>query len=325
MSLAPLIAAIARGPSKGRSLTREESAQAMGEILRGEAAPEAIGALFMVLRYRGETADEIAGFVDGMRAQNSAWQEVACDLDWPSYAAGRTRGLPWFLLSARLLAQAGVKVMLHGWNSHQASRANLRDALPYAGISTGGNLTEVNAVLERDNIVYAALETLDKNLLNLLKLRDVLGLRSPVNTSLRAFNPTGAKAAVQGVFHPAYRGLQQDAARILGQQNLAVLKGGGGEFERLPGKDVEVFGLSNGQAFDTTLPAVSKVKRRLSEIGEQPQDLSEFWTGRADFDGAEAVICGTAALALQVCGRAKKPEEALQLAQDLWCNRPRAF
>ena len=61
-------------------------------------------------------------------------------------------------------------------------------------------------------------------------LRDVLGLRSAVNTTLRVMNPSGAACSVQGVFHPPYRPLQVDASILRGQPRQLALKGGGGEF-----------------------------------------------------------------------------------------------
>ena len=56
-----------RGPSKGRNLTQDEAADAMLQILDGSADPHAVGALLMLMRYRGETPAEIAGFVQALR------------------------------------------------------------------------------------------------------------------------------------------------------------------------------------------------------------------------------------------------------------------
>lgn len=94
-------------------------------ILSGAAPPEAVGALLMLMRYRGETAPEIVGMAEALRETLAEWRAIDVALDWPSYAAGRTRGLPWFLLSVRLVALAGHRVVLHGWNSHQAQVASV--------------------------------------------------------------------------------------------------------------------------------------------------------------------------------------------------------
>lgn len=107
MSLASYIAIVARGPGRARPLTETEARAAMGHVLDGTGAAEAVGALLMTLRLRGETEDEITGFAGALRDHMQRWRALDVDLDWPSYSAGRTRGLPWYLLSARLVAQAG--------------------------------------------------------------------------------------------------------------------------------------------------------------------------------------------------------------------------
>src|SRR5262245_7967655 len=87
--------------------------------LVGEVDPHQLGAFLMLLRYRGEDPDWIAGLVAAARAAaglGAAAGWPAADLDWPSYGAGRTRGCPWFLLAALALARAGHRVLMHGSN-----------------------------------------------------------------------------------------------------------------------------------------------------------------------------------------------------------------
>lgn len=318
MTLAPFIHAMGRGPGRARNLTASEAEAAMAMILRGDADPHAIGALLMLMRYRGETSDEIAGFARALRATLAALPAV--DLDWPSYAAGRTRGLPWFLLSARLVAMTGARVMLHGWNSHQADGADLRGALAFAGIARAADITQAARLLDRDSVVYLPLEQLSMPALGLLQLRDVLGLRSCINTVLRVLNPARAGAAVQGVFHPPYRALQQAAGAALGQPALCILKGGGGEFERNPAKDVTLFRLVAGHPTVTVLPALLPEPRRLSDATQPPQALSDLWQGSSSDPFAQAIVTGTAAAALVALGHA--PGDARNLADTLWANRP---
>lgn len=61
-------------PGRSRNLTAEEAQEAMGIILRGECAPEAVGGLLMLMRYRGEEPQEIEGFVRAFRATLPEWQ-----------------------------------------------------------------------------------------------------------------------------------------------------------------------------------------------------------------------------------------------------------
>ncbi|MEM8959029.1 MAG: glycosyl transferase family protein [Pseudomonadota bacterium] len=321
MSLAPYVHAMGRGPGRARSLDRSEAEDAMRLILSGEAAPEAIGALFMLMRYRGETAGEIAGFVTAMRAGLDSWTDTGATLDWPSYAAGRSRGLPLFLLSARLVAQAGARVLLHGWNSHQNPLADVRGALDQAGIAQAETPEAAKLAMDRDGVVYVPLEAMDARLLSLLRLREVLGLRSPVNTALRALNPARAPATVQGVFHPPYRELQQDTGAELGEPQLLVLKGGGGEFERNPAKPVLLYGLQDGRSYEQTIDPLLDENRRLADPTASPGDLARIWSGRLDDEFARATILGTGALALVAAGIAPDIAAAETRAAALWSDR----
>lgn len=321
MSLSSFVHALGRGPSKGRHLTRKEACAAMGLILDGEAAPEAVGALFMLMRYRGETAAEIAGFVDAMKMRAAGWGDLPTALDWPSYAAGRSRGLPWFLLSAKLVANAGHKVLLHGWNSHQASVASVRAALPKIGIVSCACAKDARAALVRDGIAYAPVEALHPEMLRLLKLRDVLGLRSPVNTALRAFNPSAAQASVQGVFHPSYRALQQESAALLGLENLTVIKGGGGEFECNPSKPAALFRVAKGRAEQVQIDPDFEGARALHTASENGGSLRDLWAGRAADPFAVAIVTKTAALALEAVDPTLDRIQSERLASELWASR----
>lgn len=305
MTLAPFVRIVARGKGRARPLTLDEAQQAMTIILSGNAAPEAVGALLMVLRLRGETDAEIAGFTAALRAATSPMPTN--DLDWPCYAAGRTRGAPLFLLAAKLVTHAGYSVGLHGWNSHQSTSADVRQLLR-------------DLRLEDDGLTYLPLETLNPAAFDLLRLRDTFGLRSCINTVLRMWNPTGAGASVQGVFHPSYRGLQSRAAALLGDENLTVIKGGGGEFERHPAKETTIFGLRNGTDLNESIPPSLDETRRLHER-DQPIDIGSLWRGSHSDPFADETVIGTAALALWTLDSTLTFSQASACATDLWHYR----
>lgn len=319
MTLAPFVQILGRGPGRSRSLSIDEAFDAMQIIMAGKAAPEAVGAMLMLLRMKGETGDELAGFVKSARLA-IGWEGIAPALDWPSYAAGRTRGVPWFLLSAKLVAQAGYPVVLHGWNSHQGSIADVRSGCAALGIAVTADFQNTQAALAAQGIAYVPLEALLPDLFALLRLREVLGLRSCINTVVRLLNPFGARASVQGVFHPSYREIQADACALLGQRNISVIKGGGGEFERHPSKDVQVFGLRDGQPWQERFAPSHQAVRRLADGDGSRSDLAAMWSGQMEDDFARRVILGTAALALHTLG-APDPET---LANTLWSARNRA-
>ena len=54
----------------GSTLSFEESAQAMNQIMEGEATPAQFGAFVTSLRLKGETVDEVAGMASVMREKS---------------------------------------------------------------------------------------------------------------------------------------------------------------------------------------------------------------------------------------------------------------
>lgn len=83
----------------------------------------------MLLRLKEETPEEIAGFTLGTRDTFDLPANIpAVDIDWSSYA-GKRRQLPWFILSALLLAQNGSKVFMHGTGGHTPGRIYTRETL----------------------------------------------------------------------------------------------------------------------------------------------------------------------------------------------------
>ena len=52
----------------GKDLSRDDARRVMDTIMSGEATPGQIGGFLVALRLKGETADEIAGAAEAMRA-----------------------------------------------------------------------------------------------------------------------------------------------------------------------------------------------------------------------------------------------------------------
>ena len=308
---AQYVRTLGRGPGRSRSLTRAEARAALGMVLRGEADPHQVGAFLMLLRYRGEDPAEMAGLVDAARDAMSAGPpgcpHVA--LDWPSYGAGRTRGEPWFLLAALALAQAGHAVLMHGTNefSHGTTVAQ---GLAGLGLPVCADRPQIGEQLRARRFAYVPLPVLCPGLADLLALRHLLGLRSPINTVARLLNPLDAPAGVDGVFHPAYIAVHLGAAPLLGRGRLVVVKGGGGEAERNPAKPgvAHMFDQATGVS-ETPLPSLAV------EAGQRT--LRETWdTGL----GAGAVTArATVALGLMALGRSAA--EADEEAAVVWEKR----
>jgi len=323
---AKFVAILGRGKTKQRALTLEEAREAMSMILRGEAEPEQIGAFLMLLRLKEEAPSEIAGFTLGTRDVldlPSAMPEV--DLDWPSYA-GKRRQLPWFLLAAFLLAQNGVRVMMHGASEHTPGRVYTDDVLEYLGFPIAGSLAEAAGHIGARNFGYTTLKVLSPKLDALMNLKPLLGLRSPVNSFSRMINPFNAPVSVIGIFHRGFMDIHTGAAALLGEPVCSVFRGEGGEVERRPNKPTQV-----GTTIDGSEMQLETWPQLLSE-GHAPPDedmdisgLVKLWKGEIESDYAVASVTGTLAIALKSLGKADSLEAAQTLADEMWAARDTGF
>jgi anthranilate phosphoribosyltransferase len=127
---------------------------------------------------------------------------------------------------------------------------------------------------------------------------------------------------MQGVFHPAYRDLQRSAGLLLGQRNLTVFKGGGGEAERNPDKPCRVFSLQDGAAFDEEWPPLVGAQSSASQAAVEEHPLIACWRG--EMPDEARIVVATAAIALRTLGRAASIAEADDLAMRMWEARDRS-
>ncbi len=307
---ATYVATLGRGPGRSRALTRAEAADAMTMLLAGTPDRLQVGAFLMLLRYRGEDPDEIAGLVEGAQATTRI-VDARVDLDWPSYGAGRTRGAPWFLLAALALAASGFRVLMHGTNAFTGG-TTVEQALAQLGMTPADSVEHARLQLSRDRFAYLPIRMLSPVVAELLGLRRLLGLRSPINTVARLLDPAGALSGVDGVFHPPYIETHLAVAERLARPSLLVLKGGGGEAERNPRKPVtaHLWSVQAGRR-ELLLPAFNDA----ADEGAEP-DLAALWRGQARSPAHEARIVATIALGLLALGQGDDRQ-----AQRCWDTR----
>jgi anthranilate phosphoribosyltransferase len=315
---------LGRGKTLTRSLTIEEAEEAMAMILAGNVLDAQLGAFLMLLRVKEESAEEIAGFVRAARKAMVLPSPLPkVDIDWSSYA-GKKRQLPWFILAAMLLARSGYKVFMHGAEGHTAGRMYTREVLQQLGVPVASSFAEAAAHMDAGNFAYMSLGDVSPKLQEMMGLRHILGLRSPVHTLARKLNPFGAPCMMQGVFHPGYMDIHQKAAALLGQPQMAVFRGEGGEIERRPNKPVEVKTVHGEVLAEERWPAILPEPRQTPEEDMDVSRLVALWKGETSDEYAEAAITGTVAIALKTMGRADGMDEAQAQAEAMWKARDRS-
>jgi anthranilate phosphoribosyltransferase len=311
---------LGKGRRGSRSFTQEEAYQAMRMILNGEVEEVQLGAFLMLLRVKEESAEELAGFVQAVKEHINVQNTLTPDLDWSSYA-GKRRHLPWFILSVLLLADNNYKVFMHGASGHTIGRIYTEAVLNYLQLPVVDTFTAAESALEKNGFCYLPLSAFCPELHRIIELRNTLGLRSPVHSLSRLINPLNAPSVAQGIFHPGYNPVHQEAGQLLGYSRLSVIKGEGGEIERNPDAKVEVRSSINNQLVDEQWPAL--FDQRHVRPDELDIDLlPKLWKGQVKDEYAEMAVIGTTAFALRLMHFDRmNQDQALEAAKDLWENR----
>lgn len=321
---APYIRILARGKTKTRDLTQQEAKEAMAMILAEQVTAEQLGAFLMLQRLKEESAEEIAGFVEASQQSFKISGTLPrVDLDWSSYA-GKKKQLPWFLLAALVLVKSGVRIFMHGTEGHTAGRLYTRDILKEIGFPITENIQGAAASLEQTGFAYLPLEYLCPVFNDIINLKHVLGLRSPIHTVARMMNPFKAPYVLQGIFHPTFMPKHQIAAQLLAQPHLAVFRGEGGEIECRPNKAFKVM-TCHGDILETeSWPQLAEDSRQEIDETLDVSRLKAIWSGEVDDPYADAAVEGTIAISLKTMQKSDTVENALKKAKEMWQARDKS-
>ena len=259
MAIGKYIKEIGRGKDGARSLTREQAADLFGQVLDGAVSDLEIGGFCLAMRIKGETAQEMAGFLD---ATHQRLNKVPATPDGkpaiviPSYNGARKLPVLTPLL-ALLLAGEGLPVLIHG-TATESSRVHTSKVLLALDIPALSAITNI----ANGEIAFAPTELLCPGLQRLLEVRRLVNLRNSGHSVVKLMNPCAGKSLlVSSYTHPEYA-VSMAATFELMQMNAILLRGTEGESvadaRRMPQMDVFVAGKRSvlQEAQSGTLPSL---------------------------------------------------------------------
>lgn len=215
----------------GGTLTREQAAMVLTEILDGSVPEVETASLLAVMATRGEQAPELAGFVETMRARAVPVPLTDAERDELVDTCGTGGGGPLtFNISsgaALVAAAAGAKVAKHG-NRAVTSRCGSADVLEALGVPV--TLTPELAVecLRATNFMFLYAPHYHPAMKAVQPLRRALGFRTIFNLCGPLTNPAGARAQVIGVLAKSRVLLVGRALVALGAKRAFVVHGSDG-------------------------------------------------------------------------------------------------
>jgi anthranilate phosphoribosyltransferase len=236
VGISQYIKEIGRGKQGARPLDRAQAADLFGQLLDGTVSDLEVGAFCLAMRIKGETAEEMAGFLDATHARlhrvPAAGRPVVV---LPSYNGARRLPVLTPLL-ALLLARHGLPVLIHG-TATEASRIVVTEVLEPLGIQARASVGPIAA----GEAAYLPTQLLHPGLKRLLDVRRVVGLRNSSHSLVKLMNPCAGPAVVVGSYtHPEYAVSMAAVYELMGTTAL-LLRGTEGEVvadaRRLPQMD----------------------------------------------------------------------------------------
>ena len=242
MAISHYIKEIGRGKDGARPLLREQAADLLGQVLDGAVTDLEVGAFCLAMRIKGETPDEMAGFLDAVRSRMSLLPDSGAPVVvLPSYNGARKLPLLTPLLGL-LLAREGAAVLIHGTPTEDSRIfvSKVLEALEIKAQSAPKSIASAE-------LAFVPTEVLCPALKRLLDVRRVVGLRNPAHSLVKLMNPCMGKALVVSSYtHPEYA-VSMAQTFELTRTNALLLRGTEGEVVADARRTPQMEAFINGQ------------------------------------------------------------------------------
>ena len=230
----------------GDDLDRATADSLMDAILEDEMTPAQFGAFVTALRFKGESAAEIAGFAASMtRHALSVHVDSAALVDTCGTGGGRTRWVGVSTAAAFVAAGAGAVVAKHG-NRGVTRPAGSGDVLEALGVNLMAGPDLVAQALVEARVAFMFAQAFHPAMRFAAPLRREIGIRTVFNILGPLTNPAGAQRRLLGVGDPALAPTIAEALRLLGIGRALVVHGHDGVDEISLTGPTHVFEVSDG-------------------------------------------------------------------------------
>ncbi len=206
----------------GESLSMTEASEAMDIIMGGQATSAQIAHLLVALKQKGETADEVAGFVTAMRQH--AVRLTLDDADAVDGCGTGGDGAHTFNIStaaAMVAAAAGVTVAKHG-NRSISSHCGSADLLEAAGGNIDPGPETVQQNVNQGGFGFMFAPRFHPAMKHAAGPRKELGVRTVFNILGPMSNPAGVTRQVIGVYDKTLLPLFVDVLEMTGSKHVIV-------------------------------------------------------------------------------------------------------
>ncbi|HEU4995922.1 MAG TPA: anthranilate phosphoribosyltransferase [Gemmatimonadaceae bacterium] len=311
----------------GESLSHDEARAAFELVMSGEASPVQISALLIGLRVKGETASEVAGVVQAMRA---AMVPLAAEhpeelVDTCGTGGGTVQTFNVSTAAALLAAGAGQRVAKHG-NRSFTSLCGSADVLEALGVRIDVPVATMEHALRSAGIVFMFAPLMHPAMRHVGPVRRELGIPTVMNIVGPLANPAMAGRQLVGVADERRVPLLAGALKELGTYHALVVHGTGMD-EISPLATTQVIEIREGRVSEWTVDPARFGYRglRAEELAGGTPDANaravlSVLSGDSSSAARGAVVLNAGA-ALYLGGRVRSFDQGVELAEQALAER----
>jgi anthranilate phosphoribosyltransferase len=306
---------------EGRDLGREQAREVMNTIMSGEATPAQIGGFLVALRLKGETAEEITGCAEAMRAHVlpvNAKRDDLVDTAGTGGDGGKTFNIS--TAAALVAAAAGAGVAKHG-NRSVSSQSGSADVLESLGFELELPPERIADSIDELGFGFMFAPTHHPSMKHAAPVRRELAARTVFNVLGPLTNPAGARAQIVGVYSPLLVPVIADVLAALGARRAFVVHGAGGIDELSPTGPNLVYEVVAGDVrrreidpLDLGIERCDPEELRGGTADENAARIREVFAGGNG--GRRSAILLNAAGAIAAAGHADDLREGLAVARE---------
>ncbi len=230
----------------GRSLTMEQAAAVMRQIMQGEATPAQLGSFLTALRLKGESTEEIAGMATVMREFSLKVRVDGPLVDSVGTGGDGSNTFNISTAAALVTAGAGLRVAKHG-NRAASGTCGAADVLEALGVRIELPPEAVERCIEEGGIGFMFAQAFHPSMRHAGPVRREIGIRTVFNILGPLTNPAAAQRQLIGVAFPQLGEKMAEVMRLLGSERTLVVHGAGGLDEIALDGDTSVWELRDGQ------------------------------------------------------------------------------
>ncbi len=305
---------------QGTPLGREQARDVMNQVMAGEATPVQIAGLLIALRAKGETVEEMTGFVESMRAHATPLDVPPGTIDTCGTGGDRAGTFNISTAAALVAAGAGIPVAKHG-NRAASSRCGSADVLEALGVDITLDAHGVRRCIDVSGMGFCFAPTFHPAMRHAGPARRELGVRTVFNVLGPLANPGRVRRQALGVGAASLAPLMIRVLRDLGHERALVFYGEDGLDELTTTGPSRVFELKDGTVTQYELDpgALGLGRSRAEDLrGGTPAEnaalLRQVLEG--EIGARRDVVLLNAAAAVLAAGKADEWIQAIAVARE---------